>query len=731
MSAQARLVIRRLPGMVAVFTLLSHAPAFSQSQNLFNSGDPVTVTAGTIEHNAKQKKTSAQDDVTIIFQGREISGDAGMLNHETGIGYLSGNVRLSEKEAQITGEKVEFNLKTGEGRLHNAQGRLGDSFYFTGEKIQRLSPDHFILANGSCSTCPFPDQDWRIEASWVDLTVENYAYAEGVVFRAGPVPILYLPYFIMPVKTNRATGFLIPAFAYSQENGFNISNSFFWAMTDNMDATLTHHHRGSDGEGADLEFRYIMSGVTRGQLNAEYFHVMSPEEEKGNELWKILYNHSQLLPFGLENLVKVDMESDDSIARRWQDDLASRTRRYSDSFLLLRRNWTSRSVSVTARTKRSVVPGVDEQVDELPAILFTNQKESLLDLPVYWSLESGYTYFSTREAAEETGMASDEFNVNRLDFFPGISALISPAPWLSLEPEVKYRATMYSSWVNEDGVIHDEPFVRNYYTASTTLTGPRFYRIFDMEEAEKIKHLITPRLSWNFIPDYDFDGENRMKVKQIDAVDLSDPRNLATFSLVNQVLFRENSGPEANVLERVKLTIEQSYDFNEAQREETPETPRKPLLPTVVDLKTRPAHWLMLNMNAEYNIGDSRLERTHVELGFKIGESFHFALDRVGAYTGEAWDTAYMEFVLPGGVRADFSAIYNEQEEYINDASLRFFYKAGCWGVGISGLYKKKVDTGSPGAEPGEETKIMFSLDLLGMGDTLGEVAKPLAGRKL
>ena len=723
---------RVLPSIPSLLILFAVSSALAESRNPSASGDPITVTAGSITHSKQKKRTQAHNDVKINYQGRVISGDVGVINHETGIGYLIGHVKVSEKEAVIDGEKVEFNLNTGEGRLRNAQGRLGDSFYFTGERIDRLEPDHFTLVNGSCSTCPFPDQDWRIEASWVDLTVEGYAYAEGMIFRAGSVPILYLPYFIMPVKTTRATGFLIPSFAYSQDNGFNISNSFFWAMTDYMDTTITHHHRGNDGEGADLEFRYILSPTTRGQLNTEYFYVMEPEETKGNELWKILYSHNQLLPFGIENMTKVDMESKDSLARRWEDDLTSRTRRYSDSFFLLRRNWTSRSLSLTARTKRSVIPGVGDQVDELPAISFTNQKESLFGLPVYWSLESGYTYFSTSQAAVEPSTGVDQFKVNRMDVFPGLSALLSPAPWLSLEPEIKYRATTYSAWIDETGDIVEEPFIRNYYTASTVLTGPRFYRIFDRDQGEKLKHLITPKLSWSFIPDYDYDGVNREKVKPIDAVDISAPRNVATFSLVNQLLFKESGGAEASIVERIKLTIEQSYDFNEADREETPESPSKPLLPTVVGLKTRPAHWLMLNANAEYSIDDSRLERTHVELGLNIGEVFHFALDRVGSYPDEAWDTAYMEFVLPGGVRADFSAIYNEKEAFINDASVRFFYKAGCWGIGISGLYKKKNVIDAPGGPTiSEETKIMFSIDLLGMGDTLGEVAKPLARRKL
>lgn len=732
--------LRALSHILLLMALFAPASPASAQRVAPELSDTVTISAGFIHHNNKEKKTTAQNGVEIDYQGRVITGDVGVIDHETGAGYLAGGVRMREKEAVIDGEKVEFNLRSGVGQLHNAQGRLGEYFYFTGENIQRLAPDHYILVNGSCSTCALPDQDWRIEASHVDMTMEYYAFIQNMVFRAGDVPIFYLPYFIMPTKTKRATGLLIPEIGYSQENGFNISNHFFWAMTDYMDATITHHHRGNDGEGGDLEFRYIFSETTRGTLNTEYFYILAPEEARGTELWKLKYNHNQLLPFGVENVIQADMESEASIARRWEDDLASRTRRYSDSFFLMRKNWISRSLSLTARTKRSVVPGMVGQVDELPSILFTNQKESLLGLPLYWSLESGYTYFSTKSAVEETGDKITVFDVGRLDVFPGISAVLSPAPWLSLEPELKYRSTMYSAWVDENGDTVEEPFVRSYYSASTVLTGPRFYRIFDFDNGEKFKHLVTPRISWNFIPDFTFDGENRQKVKVIDAVDMDSPKNEILFTLVNQGLYKERvgAGGEEFVSEMLKLSIEQRYDFNEATREETAEDPRKPFLPTMVDLKTRPADWLMFNVNGEYDFTDAQLDRTHIELGIKVNDLFHFALDRVTKYPDaadqemEIWDTAYLEFILPGGVRADFSAVYNETEAFINDGAVRLFLKRGCWGIGLSGLYKKKIVSDSPdGPVINEETKIMLSIDLLGLGDTLGEVAQPLAGRKI
>jgi len=709
--------------------------AWAQGTSAQTTNQPVMVNADTIQHSKRQGTTRAQGGVSIQYLGRSIIGEEAELDHATGQGYMAGEVRMEEQEAVVSASRIDFDLKDGGGKLFNARGRLGASFYFTGARIAKEGPDHYEIEEGSCSTCPFPDQAWRLDASKVSFTVEEYAFITGMKLMISDYPVFYLPYFIIPAKTKRATGFLVPAPGYSQRNGFNIKNQFFWAIADNIDATFGHNHRGSDGDGGDFEFRYIFSERTRGQLNAEYFHQNAVDQEQALELWKILFAHNQLLPLGVENVVQVDMESKESIARRWADDLNARSRRYSDSFFLLRRNWDAASLTAIARTKRSVVPGVEQNIDELPSISFINQKQSILGLPIYWFLESGYSAFRTQEQVGEGDAAAlVNYDVDRLDIHPGISAILAPAPWISLEPLLRYRSTWYSTGVDSQGAVVEEPFTRDFYSLSMAMTGPRFFRIFEAGEQTKIKHIVTPAITWSYLPGEDFDGADRARVKPLDQVDLSAAVNGLTFTLTNQGLFKEAGGEDglAHVTERVKFDISQSYDFNEATREETAEAPLRPLANTLYSLRTRPTDSVMLNLLGAYNIYDNRWETTQVEIGFKMEGAFHFALDRVTTHPDIVWDTAYLELSLPGGATIDISGVYNEQEGYINDGAARFALNRGCWGFTISLLYKKNtLDASGAQTSASDETKVMFAINILGVGDSIGEVAKPLAGRKL
>ncbi len=57
--------------------------------------------------------------------------------------------------------------------------------------------------------------------------------------RIKDVPILYTPYFIYPIKTERETGFLVPNAGYNSElGGAYIQPKFFWNIDVDQDATF-------------------------------------------------------------------------------------------------------------------------------------------------------------------------------------------------------------------------------------------------------------------------------------------------------------------------------------------------------------------------------------------------------------------------------------------------------------------------------------------------------------
>lgn len=717
----------------AVFLFFLFAPV-AQGQPAVSGGAkkggeaPVTLSADRIIHQGGRTVTQADGAVEVTYGGKTITGDKGLLNHETGDGFIEGNVHFTDPKSDITGDSMDFNTVENTGTLYNGRGRFGDEFFFTGEKIERKSDERYVIKDGTCSSCPFEKQSWRFDAKSVDVTVEDYAYIKGLKMRAGGVPVMYLPYMVVPVKTKRATGFLTPVISHSSENGMMYSEGFFWAINDSQDATVSYESLGSHGSQYNLEYRYILSKHTSGRLDAKYLRETDPDKPNDRDLWKIKYDHAQALPFGISNVIHVDRESEQSIARQYGDDVNERTRRYTDSYATFKKVWPTRNVYFNARMRQSTLPDYVDEVNTLPNLIFTNQAQKLWKAPVYGALQSSLVSYRTRT---QRGDRADRFDVDRFDFRPDFSAPVAVAPWLNITPKLGLRYSWYSRGGDEDV----GSFSREYYTAGVGLTGPKFFRIFDLDSKKKpkAKHLIVPSVSWDYVPDYDVDGEDRLKPRVLDGLDRSAPGNIVRYQLSNQLLMKEMLGAvSSRTIEVVKLNVSQSYNILEAQREENPEREKRPFSTVLVDLDTRPFSWLMLNYDTRYNIYDAIWETSNLEIGFRYRNLFHFALDRSFKHPDIAWDTAYVEINLPWRVSLDYSIIYNEKDQETQDSLLRMIYDAGCWGLTLS-WYDRKINvTDASGQSQLErETKFLFMLTLKGLGDVFGETRSRFAQRKI
>jgi len=719
-----------------------------------------TINADTITHEREGDVSRAFGDVEITYQGKTMTGDEGQINRVTGDGYINGDMFFTDGRSLVIGDRIKFNFKTNEETLYNAKGSTVNNFYFSGDKIERVAKDRFIVNNGICSTCPHSSKSWRFDADKIDLNTEGYAYMKGVTLRAGNVPVMYLPYFIAPAKTKRATGFLVPYIVQSSRLGWMFTNSFFWAMKDNMDATITHQYMGDAGNKVDLQYRYILSPGTSGTLNTQYLRETDPDKPNDRNLWKIKYNHRQKLPLGIKNITRIDRESEDSIDREYSNSVSARSRRYSDSYTNFQKNWDTRNVRVFARMRQSTRPEQESEFNNLPTVQFVNQSERIWGSPVFGSLKSSYTGFGTKTVNSAN---TDNFDVNRLDIYPRMSVPISIAPWLNLTPSAGYRWTMYSNGLVDNEQIQKD-FTREYYTLGLSLTGPKFFSIFNTssEKRPKIKHLIVPSVTWKYLPGLEYDGDDRQKIVRLDSIDTANPVNMVTFQLVNQLIGKEVTLPEETRTVRKKVTgpdgkpsfkeelevarsaesrtkqllrfqIVQSYNINEANRTENPQNKKKPLSTVLFDLDTRPYDWLMLNYQANYNVYTGIWEKSRAEIGFRYESLFHFSLDRTFQYPTTAWDTAYFEIGLPfWRSTLDYSLVYNEKRQEPQDSVLRYRYTPGCWSFSLS-WYQRKLSVLQPsgGYKVEDETKFLFMISLTGVGDIFGREKRAVARRKI
>lgn len=207
---------------------------------------------------------------------QEVFADEIEVDFATNRALARGHVRIIDEPLQISCVHAQFNLKGNDGIFDKAVITSGQMIV-TGEVIRRINATQFEVEEASYSncntdlikppqagTCP---QDWKFSGRRFFITLGEYAHFHDVLVSAKSIPIFFLPYLMIPVKTERQTGFLMPALRWSATLGNGIEWPFFWAMNEWQDLLIRPTYYSSAGMHLGLSYKYAYSSRKYGHLN--------------------------------------------------------------------------------------------------------------------------------------------------------------------------------------------------------------------------------------------------------------------------------------------------------------------------------------------------------------------------------------------------------------------------------------------------------------------------------
>src|SRR5262249_42417115 len=147
----------------------------------------------------------------------------------------------------------------------------------TGESIQRLSENRYDVEQGSYTNCngdlirdPSAAEcsfAWKLYGRRLSITFEEYAHVHDALIYIKDVPVIYMPYFMVPIKTIRQSGLLMASFTYQSNLGNGFRLPFFWAIAPWQDMTITPTFYSSTGYHLGVNYRYIYSANRLGDFN--------------------------------------------------------------------------------------------------------------------------------------------------------------------------------------------------------------------------------------------------------------------------------------------------------------------------------------------------------------------------------------------------------------------------------------------------------------------------------
>jgi lipopolysaccharide assembly outer membrane protein LptD (OstA) len=478
-------------------------------------------------YDTRNNKMELTGHAAIHQGGESLFADKIIFERDTKLVHALGNAIYVGKTALLQGSEMHFNLETRTGTIIG--GRVStEQFTLSGERINKLGVGRFQAHRAEYSTCKDCPQSWTLGARDVDLQIDGYAYLSNVTAKVMDAPALWIPYLVVPIKTKRQTGLLIPQFGFTN-TGFTFVQPFFWAISRSFDMTFGFGTFGGLGRRLEWEGRYEL---TKGRAIAKFFHVndrtfrdylsnagfTSNKEGFSSSRWALHVEQTHEFPFDLQEKLRIIDVSDSLYLNKFLGDVPGDGEAYLTSDVSLTHATDKVAAFVSARRYRNLMTPLTEDprridpktVQVFPQAELSTNDKIFFDGNVVAGLSLGATNF-TRSAGffdrdpfggvvpDTTPFRAGQDPIReavRVRANPSLYTTLRPWDTFSLVPRLNYRQYFYdfngatSSLTR--GFLH---FGMDFST--------QFERIYDRGETSdfpKVKHLIRPLLNYSLIP---------------------------------------------------------------------------------------------------------------------------------------------------------------------------------------------------------------------------------------
>ena len=699
---------------------------FSADSLLGDDETPWQVTAKSLTY-TDNGVVIAEGDVVIAKGQQSLHAQKAVYHTKTGIAKVAKGFRLESAGDILEGEQGVFDLENQTGKI--TKGRLfltENHFYVTGDVLEKTGENTYLIKNCELTSCDGTIPDWSITGSEIRVTLEGYGTVKHAAFRVRQAPILYMPYMIFPAKTKRQSGLLPPRLGYSTLNGADMELPFFWAISDQTDATFYQRYMTERGYMQGLEFRYLLDRDSEGTY---FFNVLSDQKEKdlsdpddvkispfrrsNDTRYWFLGKSDQSLPLGVELRLDADYVSDQDYLREFQEGLFGLTSRpdlanefgrpvqekrspLRTSTLRLSRDRDNYSLQAgSSYYEQAADPDLqDETPQPLLGLNFVLPTEQVLDFPLFFNLDTNYDY-----VWREEGLKGHRTSVS-----PGLSSPLWFGPYLQFEPFFRY--TYNVQWLDEGKGSTDQQYKRAYETGAGLLTELERVYDFDWWGAKRIKHRIRPLLSYTYRVTQDEDVESPW----FEPIDVDGRKNRIAFSFENYLDARfENKKGGTRYRQWVTLTITQAYDIEEERRDTEPGEKRRPFEPLNATMRVQPFANIDFLGKVEWDHYDHEITLADLSLDLSINRSggredkfkidYQFEKDSQKSLNASADVNLIHGFSVGASLERDL-----DLDENISN-TFWLGYESQCWGVEL-------------GTEIDEtDTTIMLRFKLLGLGE--------------
>lgn len=681
------------------------------------------IRAKKITHLRDEYLYIAEGGVVITRDGQVLSAERAIYNSNTGLVQVSGHVLIKINGNIMSAERALFDLNNYQGQIIKAKLFVKENeILITGDVVEKIGDKTYRLRRCKITACDQKNPDWSITGSMVKLTVEGYGTVRGAAFRIKNIPVFYLPWAVFPVKRKRQTGFLLPRLGYGERRGVDIELPFFWAISDNLDATFYERFMGERGFMQGLEFRYAGPEHSKGIFLADILSDRVKDKDMGDTAQAELSPYArtnttrywlrgrfdQILPYKISFKGDIDYLSDQDYLKEFSgglygsdprpqlskefgrpvDDIFSATRRSRVKLSKEGENWTLDVGG--AYYQRPENPANDSTAQPLGGVDFAILPGKLNGLPISFALNTDYDYI----------WRDDGQRGHRAYIFPEISYPMWHSPYIEFEPSIGFEINSRIFESPETG--HST----QYCPVIRARLGSVIERIYDgpIIGLDGLKHKISPTLEYEY-RDFHQDSFHPW----FEPMDVRDGMNQVTLSLLNRLDSKRSSKDGTVKYSRWGiLDIKQPYSIKEARRDEEPWREKRPFLPLEAVLRLYPIDLFEFEANATWDHYTEEIASADLLFQLNVpregGRKDTYRLD----YQYMSGDTENINYFINVYLGGGFSAGTSMRRELNFGDTLEsnywLDYESQCWAVRFSAGSLDGIDS------------VMLTIKLKGLG---------------
>ena len=578
---------------------------------------PVTVNGDTVEYLTENKEVQATGKVVVVYQGTTLRCDKLTVNTQTKDAVAEGNVRIEDSKGAMEGEKIIYNFNTKIGTIKNA-AFTSPPYFGRAQDLKKISDAHFSASDGYATTCDFERPHFRLRSKKIDMYPGNKIQARKDSLCLEELEIFHWPYLSQSLKDRNMIVQLSPG--YSKDWGASLLSVYRYNLTDKLNGRVYLDYRDrlglAEGFGANFSQTPVGSGDFKFYYTQERSLEFTEEQPAEFERYFARFRHkwnvdsktslineynkitdSKRALFGTEyNVLK------DYFPREYEQD----TQPLSYSLLSHSFSQSSANIMFQKRINRWYD---SPQLEKLPEVNYSLPNIQLGELPLYFDHTSQAAAYEMKHKVPAAPDA--DYQASRLDTFNKIS-LPMKVSFIDFAPFAGTRETYYDKDINGTRISPRTIL----YTGSEAST--KFYRIYDKRsdflglDINQLRHIITPRISYNYNPEPSIDSS---RLKQMDAVDAIGLNNSVGLELSNKLQTKRNGVP-VDLANFIASTTYVFYQRDPLTKERTV----KDLGNYFFKLELHPYSWMSFYSDAELNRKYDYFNTINYDFSFNLAQ---------------------------------------------------------------------------------------------------------------